>query len=589
MTELRVEHSIVVDYARDDLLSDFSKATLKDRYLKEGESPQDAFARTAHAFSDSDTMAQRIYDYASKLWFSFSTPVLANSSKNNKGLPISCFLSYVDDSIKGLNDHTLESRLLSVAGGGVGAHWSGVRGNNVKSGGVIPFLKTQDADVLAYHQGSTRRGAYAAYMHIRHPDAQEFMSIRKPTGGDSNRKSLNIHHGIVINQEFLDAVRHDADWYFVAPETGKVTGKERARELYKTILITRHQTGEPYIMNEDVVHDLQPVAHKERNLKVHGSNLCAEIMLPTNEERTAVCCLSSLNLEKYDEWKDTFIVADLVRFLDNVLQFFIDTAESEDYKKAIYSAVQERSIGIGAMGFHSLLQKRGIPFESALAVSINRTIFRDIKYSASRASERLGAERGVPNDIKGTMDIERRNTHLLAIAPNASSSIIVGTSPSIEPYKANAFLQKTASGSFVVRNKYLQEVLEQYYTDDTRMTLDECWQSILGNNGSVQHLDRLTEWEKDVFKTAIEINQSWVVQHAVDRQPYVCQSQSVNLFFPPEVEWYYLHKVHWKAMTELKSLYYLRTEATSRAENVSKQITRNVIQTDESECLACEG
>jgi ribonucleoside-diphosphate reductase alpha chain len=338
-------------------------------------------------------------------------------------------------------------------------------------------------------------------------------------------------------------------------------------------------------MNEDVVHELQPQAHKDKGLKVHGSNLCAEIMLPTSKERTAVCCLSSLNLEKYEEWEDTYIVSDLVKFLDNVLQYFIDTAPIKDYGKAIYSAIQERSIGIGAMGFHAFLQQKGIPFESALAVSKNRAIFSKIKYHAERASERLGAERGVPNDIKDTSDTERRNVHLLAIAPNASSSIILNTSPSIEPWKANAFLQKTASGSFVVRNKYLQEVLEKYYPDE----VEECWTSILSNNGSVQHLDYLPEWEKDVFKTAIEINQSWVVQHAVDRQPHVCQSQSVNLFFPPEVEWYYLHKVHWKAMTELKSLYYLRTEATSRAENVSKQITRNVIETESTDCLACEG
>ncbi len=567
---------IKIDYGRDSLISPFSMATLKDRYLKEGESPQDAFARTAEAFSSDEEMAQRIYDYASKGWFSFSTPILANSSKNTKGLPISCFLTHVEDSIDGLNNHTIESRLLSVAGGGVGSHWSTVRGHTDKSPGIIPFLKTQDADVLAYHQGSTRRGAYAAYLHITHPDAQEFLSIRKPTGGDSNRKALNIHHGVVINQEFLDAVRHDADWYFVAPETGKVTGKCKARELYKNLLTTRHQTGEPYIMNEDVVHELQPQAHKDKGLKVHGSNLCAEIMLPTSKERTAVCCLSSLNLEKYDEWEDTYIVSDLVKFLDNVLQYFIDTAPIKDYGKAIYSAIQERSIGIGAMGFHAFLQQKGIPFESALAVSKNRAIFSKIKYHAERASERLGAERGVPNDIKDTSDTERRNVHLLAIAPNASSSIILNTSPSIEPWKANAFLQKTASGSFVVRNKYLQEVLEKYYPDE----VEECWTSILSNNGSVQHLDYLPEWEKDVFKTAID---------AVDRQPHVCQSQSVNLFFPPEVEWYYLHKVHWKAMTELKSLYYLRTEATSRAENVSKQITRNVIETESTDCLACEG
>ena len=575
---------IDIDYQRDALLSPFSHATLQDRYLVEGESPQDAFARTSITFSDSPEMAQRMYDYVSKLWMSYSTPGLANSKKNTKGLPISCFLNYVDDSIKGLNEHTLESRLLSVAGGGVGAHWSSVRGHTDKSPGVIPFLKTQDADVLAYHQGTTRRGAYAAYMHVSHPDILEFIGIRKATGGDINRKALNIHHGVVISQEFLDAVRHDADWYLVAPETGKVVDKTGARDLYKTLLVTRHQTGEPYIMNEDVVHELQPIAHKEKGLRVHGSNLCAEIMLPTTPERTAVCCLSSLNLEKYDEWKDTNIVADLTRFLDNVLEYFITTSDTKDYWRAINSATKERSIGIGAMGFHALLQKRGIPFESALAISVNRRIFKQIKEQAHEASIKLAVERGTPNDIQGTSDTERRNVHLLAIAPNASSSILVDTSPSIEPWKANAFLQKTASGSFLVKNRYLHKEIAEYYPGK----VEETWQSIVIHNGSVQHLVELPEWTRDVFKTAIEINQNWVVQHAVDRQDYVCQSQSVNLFFPPEVEWEYLHKVHWKGMTELKSLYYLRTEALSRAESVGVQIERNVIPIDD-ECLACEG
>jgi ribonucleoside-diphosphate reductase alpha chain len=337
-------------------------------------------------------------------------------------------------------------------------------------------------------------------------------------------------------------------------------------------------------VNEDVVHELQPVAHKEKGLRVNGSNLCAEIMLPTTPERTAVCCLSSLNLEKYDEWKDTNIVADLTRFLDNVLEYFITTSDTKDYWRAINSATKERSIGIGAMGFHALLQKRGIPFESALAISVNRRIFKQIKEQAHEASIRLAVERGTPNDIQGTSDTERRNVHLLAIAPNASSSILTDTSPSIEPWKANAFLQKTASGSFLVKNRYLHKEIAEYYPGK----VEETWQSIVTHNGSVQHLVELPEWTRDVFKTAIEINQNWVVQHAVDRQDYVCQSQSVNLFFPPEVEWQYLHKVHWKGMTELKSLYYLRTEALSRAESVGVQIERNEIAIDD-ECLACEG
>jgi len=484
-----------------------------------------------------------------------------------------------------LNDHTVETRNLSVAGGGVGACWSDVRGQTKKSPGSIPFIKTQDTDVLAYHQGQTRRGAYAAYMDVGHPDIVEFINIRKATGGDANRKALNIHNAVVINQAFLNAVRYDESWYLINPDSNDVVDKVIARDLYKQILTTRHQTGEPYIMNSSIVSEHQPMVHKNLGLKVKSSNLCAEITLPSNKDRTAVCCLSSLNIEKYDEWVDTDIVADLVRFLDNVLQFFIENADPKSYAKSIYSAKQERSIGIGALGFHSYLQSKGIPFESALAVSVNHKVFKNIKQKAEVASVKLGEEKGFAGDYLGQDVVHRRNTHLLAVAPNASSSIIAGTSPSIEPWKANCFLQKTASGSFLVKNKYLETLLDKYYSLEEK---ENIWKTILGNGGSVQHLTNIDEYERDVFKTAIEINQNWVVSHAVDRQNYICQSQSLNLFFPPEVDWEYLHQVHWKAINKLKSLYYLRTEAVSRAENVGMKIERMSIE-DEDVCLACEG
>jgi len=596
--------SNVVDYGLDSNLSEFGAITLKERYLTEGEvSPQDAFWRAAAAFSDSLEMAERMYKYASHQWMTFATPILSNApvrikwdegvkwydqfeadnySKIPRGLPISCFLTYVDDSIDGLNSHTVESRALSVSGGGVGAHWSNVRSISDKSPGVIPFLKTHDSDVLAYHQGKTRRGAYAAYLDVSHPDIEEFLVMRKPTGGDINRKALNLHHGVNINNKFIKAVEEDKRWDLIDPASKKVVKTINARELYFRILETRHQTGEPYICNLDAINDAMPEELKAQGLYCHGSNLCSEITLPTSKDRTAVCCLSSVNLEKYDEWcHDVNFIADIVRFLDNVLEYFVIHGNS--LEKAAYSAYMERSIGIGALGFHAYLQKNMIPFESALASAANRRMFKHIKDKALEATYALGKERGEANDMVGS---GKRNAHLLAIAPNASSSIYGNTSPSVEPWKANAFSQRTSSGTFLVKNRYLDELLKKKAGEKEA---DRLWKSILTNRGSVQHLDILDQYEKDVFKTAIELDQNWVVQHALDRQPFICQAQSINLFFPAEVDISYLHSVHWRAIKGgLKTLYYLRSEAITRAENVSVQIERDFI-TDPDECLSCSG
>ena len=593
----------MIDYFRDSWLTEFGLTTLKERYLlPEENSPQDAFYRAASAFSHNEEMAQRMYEYASHQWLTFATPIITNAPiRNNyigeywfdrfeaenydsvpKGLPISCFLTYVGDSIDSLNAHTNESRTLSVAGGGVGSHWSSVRGVTDKSPGVIPFLKTHDSDVLAYHQGKTRRGAYAAYLDISHPDIEEFINIRKPTGGDINRKALNIHHGININNNFIVAVQNNEQYPLIDPNSKRVVKYIDARETWFKILEIRHQTGEPYICNLDAINAALPEEMKAAGLKCNGSNLCTEITLPTNEERTAVCCLSSLNLEKWDEWKgDSQFIEDVVCFLDNVLEYFI--IHGSHLHRAALSAYMERSIGIGALGFHAYLQKNMIPFESALAVAANRRMFSHIKEKALEATYKLGKTRGEAPDVAGS---GRRNSHLLAIAPNASSSIYGGTSPSVEPWKANAFSQRTASGTFLVKNKYLDQILLERLD---KSEYQRAWKYILTNKGSVVGLSCLDDWESDVFKTANEIDQNWVVQHALDRQGYICQAQSVNLFFPAEVDVNYLHAVHWRAVAGgLKTLYYLRTESIARAENVSVQIERDFI-TSPSDCLACEG
>ena len=584
----------MINYDRDALLTDFGKTTLKDRYLLPTEdSPQDGFLRAAKAFSDNDEMAERIYSYASKLWFMYSTPVLCNAG-SKRGMPISCFLNYVGDSREGLTGHYTENAWLASVGGGIGGYWGHVRSDGTmtsggsQSSGSIPFLHVVDSEILAFSQGKTRRGSYAAYMDISHPEIIEFIEMRKPSGGDVHRKCLNLHHGVNISNEFMQLIdncikepTYDDSWNLIDPHTKKVLRTISARELWQKILETRVATGEPYVSFIDTINDALPETQKKLGLEVHHSNLCTEITLPTSDNRTAVCCLSSVNLEKYDEWKnDTLFIPDLIRFLDNVLQYFIDYAPEELFR-ARFSANNERSLGLGAMGFHAYLQSKGIPFESVLAKSLNLKIFKKIKEQAVEESKRLAIKRGEAPDMEGT---GMRNAHLLAIAPNASSSIICGTtSPSVEPYRANAYVQKTMSGSFLVKNKYLEKLLEKKGINN-----DTTWTSILANRGSVLHIKELSDYEKDTFKTAIEINQQWVIEHAADRQQYICQGQSINVFVPADVNVKELHDIHmlaWKR--KLKTLYYCRSEAIKRAELVSKKIERTIIP--EADCLSCEG
>jgi len=584
-----------IDYSKDSLLTEFSKQTLKDRYMVGDEkSPQEAFARAAEAFADDEDHAQRIYDYASNLWFMFATPVLSNGG-TKRGLPISCFLNYIEDSREGITGHYTENAYLSSMGGGIGGGWSDVRSQGTKtskgseSTGVLPFMKVVDSEMLAFSQGVTRRGSYAAYLHMSHPEIEEFLDVRKPTGGDTNRKCTNLHHGVVIPDKFMEIIHRatkeqnfDDSWELVDPHSGEVKKIVSARTLWVKLLQNRMETGEPYLMFEDAVQSDLPEFQKKKGLKVNHSNLCSEITLATNEERTAVCCLSSVNLEYYDEWKNhPAFIPDLIRFLDNVLTYFIENAPNE-LERAKYSASRERSIGMGAMGFHAYLQKNSIPFEGMVANGVNMQIFNKIKSEAMIETKRMAVERGAcPDDDTCSV----RNAHLLAIAPNASSSIICGnTSPSIEPYRANAFTQKTKSGSYLMKNKFLEAVLETYGIND-----DKTWSSIIANKGSCQHLSMLSDEEREIFKTAVEINQAWIVEHASARQEYICQAQSVNLFFPPDVSKGDLHNVHMLAWAKnMKTLYYLRSEAIGRADNVSNQVKREVIF-EQSDCLSCEG
>ena len=569
-----------IDKKRDDLLTDYAIGMLKDFYMRGNEkSPQEAYMRASKAWSTyqgimDERLAERLYDYVSRRWFMFASPVLSNAPNgvaNDKGLPISCFLTYVPDTLDGLIDHSSELRWLSVLGGGVGGHWSSVRTVSDKAPGPIPFLHTVDADMIAYRQGKTRKGSYAAYMDVSHPDIVEFLNMRIPTG-DVQRKALNLHNAINITDAFMQAVIDNKDWDLIDPGKGNVAETVNARKLWERIIEVRFRTGEPYLNFIDEANRHLPQALKDKGLKIHGSNLCNEIHLPTGADRTAVCCLSSLNLEFYDEWKNTTIVEDLVTMLDNVLEYFIENAPDE-IARARYSAERERSIGLGAMGFHSLLHKHGVAWESAHAQEINKVVFNTIKTKAVAQSEKLALERGEYPDGLGT---GLRFAHLLAIAPNASSGLILGTSPSIEPLKANAYTHRTRAGSHLVKNVYLEPVLEAHGINN-----EATWSSIITNKGSVQHLPELTEGEKAVFKTAQELDQSWVVQHAADRQPFICQGQSVNLFFPAGADKAYVNKVHLKAWKEkLKGLYYLRTEAKSRAENVSEKVERVALQDD---------
>ncbi len=586
---------IEIDYSKDSLLDEFSLRTLEERYMVGDEkSPQEAFARAAEAFADDEAHAQRLYDYVSKQWFMFATPLLSNGG-TRRGLPISCFLNYVDDSREGITEHYTENAYLSSFGGGIGGSWSSIRAQGTKtskgseSTGVIPFMKVVDAEMLAFSQGVTRRGSYASYLHMSHPEIEEFLDIRKPTGGDINRKCTNLHHGVVIPDAFMEIIYRatkeldfDDSWELIDPHSHQVKKVVSARTLWVKLLQNRMETGEPYLMFEDAVQEALPDFQKRKGLRVNHSNLCSEITLATDEERTAVCCLSSVNLEHFDEWsKVPAFIPDLVRMLDNVLTVFIKDAP-DSLEKAKFSAMRERSIGLGAMGFHAYLQKNKLSFEGMYATAMNMKVFKHIKDDAVKTTHKLAVERGAcPDDDS----CEVRNAHLLAIAPNASSSIICGnTSPSIEPFRANAYTQKTKSGSHLHKNKYLEQLLE-----GKGANTDNVWKEIVANKGSVQHLDVLTDHEKEVFKTAVEINQAWIIEHASMRQEFICQSQSVNLFFPPDVNKGDLHNVHMLAWAKnLKTLYYLRSEAISRADNVSSQVKREIIF-EQEDCLACEG
>ena len=618
---------IIINYDKDKKLDKFSKDTIKDRYLWDTEtSPQEAFARASvyvSTYKDETDyeMAQRIYDYSSNHWFMFSTPILSNGG-TTRGLPISCFLNHVPDSRHGLSAHYDENIWLASSGGGIGGYWGEVRSDGVstsngsKSTGSIPFMHVVDSQMLAFNQGTTRRGSYAAYLDISHPEVEEFMIMRKESGGDINRKCLNLHHGINITNAFLDAIRNDDDWRLIDPKSGDAVKIVKARELWSKILETRSETGEPYLINIDTCNDHLPKEQKELGLEVRQSNLCSEITLPTNEERTAVCCLSSVNLEHYDEWsKDNLFIEDLITMLDNVLQHFIDNAvdtvqlgeynanfkrfknyikeDKEGFTKAAYSAYRERSIGLGAMGFHSYLQSKNIPFEGIFATGFNYKAFKHIKEAAMEASKKLADSRGEAPDVSNS---GYRNAHLLAVAPNASSSIICGgTSPSIEPFRANVYTHKTLSGSYKVKNKYLEKLINKKFK--TAEEKENIWKEINVAKGSIQHLDEFSEQEKELFKTANEINQIWVVEHAYKRQEFICQSQSVNLFFvPPEASMeqethneylQYVSDVHWYGMNQLKSLYYFRSDGARGAENVNVKVPR--IKLDEVECISCEG
>ena len=579
--------SIVIDYTRNNSMSEQARTLLKDYYCMEGEDPQDAFARAATAFCKHDfELAQRIYDYASKGWFMFSSPILSNAPKEGekiRGLPISCFLTYVPDTLHGLIDHSSELRWLSVKGGGVGGHWSDIRSTSDVAPSPIPFLKTVDADMTAYRQGTTRKGSYAAYMDVSHPDIIEFMNIRVPTGGDPDRKAFNIHNAVNITDAFIDAVMSDAEWDLVDPNDQTVRESTPARGLWQRLLETRFRTGEPYLNFIDEANRKLPPAMLDKGLKIHGSNLCNEIHLPTSEDRTAVCCLSSVNLEHYDEWKDTTMVADLITMLDNVISFFCFHAPKE-LRKAVYSATQERALGLGAMGFHTYLQRKEVPWESPMANTLNENMFAHIKAQAINQTVYLAAERGSCPDIEGV-----RNSHLLAIAPNANSSILAGCSPSIEPWKSNAYTHRTRVGSHLVKNPYLDKVIKAHNPDIE--WVEAQWKSIILSEGSVQHLKWLSDWHKDVYKTAFELDQRWVVDHAAARQPFICQGQSVNLFFPAGTDKAYVNEVHLRAFNKkLKGLYYLRTSAGAKADNVSIKATRVALKDyEDDECLSCQG
>lgn len=576
--QLEGHSQVRLDRTRDALLTDFGKATLDDRYLMPGESYQDLFARVASAYGDDTAHAQRIYDYISKLWFMPATPVLSNGG-TTRGLPISCFLNEANDSLDGIVGLWNENVWLASKGGGIGSYWGNLRsigekvGQNGKTSGIIPFIRVMDSLTLAISQGSLRRGSAAVYLPVSHPEIEEFVDLRRPTGGDPNRKALNLHHGVLIPDAFMRAVEADEEWALTSPKDGAIVRKISARALWIRILMARIEQGEPYIIYSDHANNARPEHHKLAGLEIKTSNLCAEIMLPTgrdqhDQERTAVCCLSSLNLETWFEWKDDpNFIPDVMRFLDNVIQNFIDTAP-DSMARAKYSAMRERSVGLGVMGFHSFLQAQNVPFESVIAKVWNTRMFKHIRAQANIASRVLAEERG-PCPDAAEYGFMERFSNKMAIAPTASISIICGgASPGIEPIAANVYNHKTLSGSFIVRNPSLKKVLAQHGRDD-----EDTWTSITVNKGSVQHLDFLSEQEKAVFKTAFELDQRWVVEHAADRTPFICQSQSVNLFLPADVHKRDLHQIHYQAWKKgVKSLYYCRSLSIQRADTISEKV-----------------
>jgi|TARA_A100001391_G_scaffold186490_1_gene155714 ribonucleoside-diphosphate reductase alpha chain len=590
---------IKIEPNRDLLLSEAGVTRLKESYMREEEiSPQERFAFVSKTFATDESHAQRLYDYSSKHWLSYSTPILSYG-KSSKGLPISCYLNYINDTAEGLVDTLSETNWLSMLGGGVGIGF-GIRSAGDKSTGVLPHLKLYDASSLAYRQGKTRRGSYAAYLDISHPDIIPFLEIRKPTG-DQNLRCLNMHHGINITDDFMQIIENcmkDPDyndtWELKDPHTKKVVDTMSAKELWQRILEMRMQTGEPYLHFIDTSNRHLPDFLKEKGLKINQSNLCSEIILPTNEDRTAVCCLSSLNIEYFDSWsKNPQFIRDVAEMLDNVLQVFINKAP-EYVKRAKNSAMRERSIGVGALGFHAYLQSKNVPFEGVMAKNLNTKVFQHIAKRLNAANLELGSERGEAPDAIGT---GKRFSHVTAIAPNASSSIIMGnTSPSIEPFRANAYRQDTLSGSHFAKNKYLDRLIKSKCEENSKLNYEDIWSSIISNEGSVQHLSFIDEHEKDVFKTAMEIDQRWVIENASDRQKFIDQAQSVNLFFRPTSNIKYLHAVHFSAWKSgLKTLYYCRSDKVGKADRVSKRIERKIIQeldmtaVAEGDCLACEG
>jgi ribonucleoside-diphosphate reductase alpha chain len=608
MAAKKLKFKVRIDTSRNDLLTPFGKAVLKDRYLLDGEDFQDLFARVSSYYADDENHAERVYDYISKMWFMPATPVLSNGG-TDRGMPISCFLNETQDSLEGIVKLWTENVWLAARGGGIGSYWGNVRSinervrDNGKTSGIVPFIKVQDSMTLAISQGSLRRGSSAVYLPIDHPEIEEFIDLRRPTGGDPNRKALNIHHGVCVTDAFMKAVEHNREWELKSPKDGTVLNKVRARDLWIKLLTTRIETGEPYILFIDAVNNAVPAHHKKLGLMVKTSNLCSEITLPTGidhlgKERTAVCCLSSLNLEYYEAWqKNKDFIPDVMRFLDNVLQDFIDTSP-DSMERAKYSAMRERSVGLGVMGLHSFLQAQNVPIESVMSKVWNKKIFEHIDLEVNRASNILAEERGPCPDAE-ECGMKERFSYKTAIAPTASISVIAGnSSPGIEPYAANSFTQKTLTGSFTVRNKNLEKLLQ-----DKGFNNDQVWSSISTHEGSVQHLTFLTDLEKDVYKTAYEIDQRWLIELAADRTPFISQAQSLNVFLPGNVSKKYLNDVHFMAWKKgVKSLYYCRSTSIQRADKVSHAVKEVEVKNKQNnggenennefskyeECLACQ-